>query len=112
MSGKTVALRVAGDVGRANWLGFADHVTKQPATAGEIADLLARSFVQTRGDELHECLAVLTQDAERGVLRSHDLPRRVDNLLQHMIEIVTGEDRDARGQQALESFPDPSRFEV
>src|SRR3989442_931121 len=112
MRGKSVALRVTVDVGRADRLGFPDHVTEQPATAREIADLLAGCLVETGGDELHERLPVVPQDAEGGILRSHDLPRRVHNLLQDVIEVMTREDRDARRQQTLESLPDPGRFEV
>ena len=112
MRGKTEALEVAVDVGRTDRLALPDHLTEEPAAAGEIADLLARRLVETGGDELHQRLPVVPQDAEGGVAGAHDVARGIHHLLQHMLDVVPREDRDARSEQSLESFPNAGRFEM
>src|SRR6266545_7142269 len=92
-------------------LRFADHMAEHSPTAGEIADLVAGVVVDSRRHELHQRLPVLVQDAERGVLGTDDLTRRVHNRLQDVVEVVAGEDRDTGREQALESLPDTRRFD-
>lgn len=81
-------------------------------TTGELANANARSLVETRRHKLHQRLAVVAEDAERRVAGTDHFAGRVHHLLQDVVELMAGEDRNAGGQQPLESFPDAVRFEA
>ena len=109
---KTVALRMAVQVGGADGFGFTDNVTKQPVAPGQIADPLARCVVQPRRDELDETGMVRAKDAERRISRTHDVARGIHDHLQYLVELVVREDRHAGCEQPLEPVPDAGRFRV
>ena len=107
---KPEALWVAIDVSAANGPAFPDHQTQQPVPARRVADPLAGGFVESRGDEPGDARAIFSEDAKRGVAGADHLPGGVHYLLQHLVEVVTGQDRNTGGQQPFESLPDAGCF--
>jgi hypothetical protein len=60
---------------------------------------------------LDQRLAILTEYAEGSVASTDDVAGRVDYLLQHVVEVVVGEDRHAGREETFEPFANAGRFE-
>src|SRR2546425_530088 len=103
---KTVSLRVTVDVCGPNGRRLADHEAEQPTSAGEVPDPLPPGLTDPRRHELDQRGAVGTQDTQRCVARSHDLPRAVDDPLEHALQGMFGEDLDPGAEQTLEPLAD------
>src|SRR5437867_4725786 len=88
---EAVALGMTVQICGSNWLGFADHIAEQAASARQVADARPRVIVYPGCHELDQGRAVFAQDAEGGVPRTDDLARRIHDLLQHMIQVRSEE---------------------
>jgi len=110
MGRKAVAQRMAVDVRATDRHSLADHVTEKAAAGGQGADAAAGVFVEARSNELDEGRPILAQYAERRVAGTDDLASRVHDFLQDVIQVVTGVNSDARGEQSLEALPNAGEF--
>jgi hypothetical protein len=107
---KSIPLRVAVDIARANRFSLTDYGTKQPAAARQFSDSLSGGFIDAGGDELDQRLTVLAQDPQRRIPCPDHVARGIDNLLQYMRQIMLREDREAGSQESLEPLANPLRF--
>jgi len=94
------------DVCRPNRRRLADHEAQQPTSAWKVPDPLPLGLTNPRRYELDQRVAIGTQDAERRVARSHDLPRGIYDSLEHALQGMLGEDRDPGSEQTLEPLAD------
>ncbi len=99
---ETVALRVVVDVGCPNGRRLADHEAEQPTAAREVPDRITLGLTDPRRYELDQRGAVGTQDAQRRITCSHNLPGGIDDPLEHALQGMLGENLHTGCEQALE----------
>src|SRR2546422_10843171 len=103
---KTVALRMAVDVRGPDGRRLADHEAEQPTSAWEVPDPVSLGLTHPRCYELAQRGAVETQDAQRRITRSHDLPGGINDSLENSLQGMLGEDLDPGCEQTLEPLAD------
>ena len=79
------------DVGHPEWLGVADQQAEHPSPARQRADRAVRDRIDPGGDEVGERLARVVEDPDRRVVRARQLPRDLQQALEHPFELALGD---------------------
>ena len=103
------AVRALGQVGQAEWLVLCDKGAEDAPPGGAGADGPLLLVAEADGQELVEGPTVLGQDAERPVLRVHEVAGLLDDPPEHHRQVQLGvEDEDRLHQSAqLGGIVDP-----
>ena len=80
-------------------LGVLDEQTEDAVPAGDVADAGARLVVEAVGDELHEVVVLVVEDAEGAVPRADEGAGGGDDALQDGGEVQLARDGHHRSQQ-------------
>ena len=85
-----------------------DEHAEDAAPARQVADRAVRLGVDAARDEALELAPVAVEDAERGVPRAGDLARRLEDLVEHGLQVELRQQAAADVDQA----PEPLLVEV
>ena len=106
MLGESEGAGVARHVAHAQRLGLPDQRAQHAPAARQLADLHAGLGRHAARNERFQLAACGVEDAQRGVLGADYQAGRIDDLLQHAVQLVLGSDPDGGLGQPLDPLPD------